>query len=202
MKRFPFAFLLVSGLLLASAAFSQGGSQGGQPSGAAAYFGSLPSLVDQDGRPVQLYADLMKGKVVVIDAIFTTCQGACPVMSRNFAKIQDWLGDRLGKEAYLISISVDPVTDTPAKLKEYASHFNARPGWYFLTGKPDDVAQVLKKLGQYTEKPDDHLNLFLVGNDVTGLWKKAFGLADAAQLLPIVDSVLKDQGQEPAKGTG
>lgn len=200
MKRLSSTGLVLAGLLLllASAALAQGGTQ----AGAAAYFGSLPALVDQDGHPVQIYADLMKGKVVVIDAIFTTCQGACPVMSRNFAKIQDWLGDRLGKDALLISISVDPGTDTPAKLKEYASHFNARPGWYFLTGKPDDVAQVLKKLGQYTEKPDDHLNLFLVGNDATGLWKKAFGLADAGQLIPIVDSVLHDAGQDPAKGTG
>jgi protein SCO1/2 len=200
-KRLPISALWASGLFLALAAIAPSAAAA-QPSGAAAYFGSLPALVDQDGRPVQLYADLMKGKVVVIDAIFTTCQGACPVMSRNFAKIQDWLGDRLGKEVYLISISVDPATDTPAKLKEYASRFNARPGWYFLTGAPEKVAEVLKKLGQYTEKPDDHLNLFLVGNEATGLWKKAFGLADAGQLIPIVDSVLQDRGKDPTKGTG
>lgn len=164
------------------------------PSAAEGYFGALPPLVDQDGRPVHLYADLMKGKVVVIDAMFTSCQGACPVMSRNLEKIQDWLGERLGKEVNLISISVDPETDTPAKLKAYGERFHARAGWTFLTGPKGDVAQVLQKLGQRAAKPDDHMNLFLVGNVETELWKKAFGLGDPGELIQIVDSVLKDRG--------
>lgn len=160
---------------------------------AAAYFGDIP-LVDQDGKTRKLYSDLIRGRTVVIDVMFTGCTGACPVMSRTFAKVQDWLGDRLGKDVYLISISVDPVNDTPAKLKEYAAGFKARPGWYFLTGKPEDVHAALGKLGQAVETPEAHKNLFLIGNDRTGLWKKAMGLAAPEEILPIVDSVVNDRG--------
>lgn len=157
------------------------------------YFGDIP-LVDQDGREMRFYSDLIQGKVVVIDVMFTACTGACPVMSGTFAKIQDRLGDRLGKDVHLISLSVDPVNDTPAKLKEYAARFKARPGWYFLTGSKENVDAALRKLGQYVENREGHQNLFLIGNDTTGLWKKAFGLAKPEEIFPIVDSVLNDKG--------
>ena len=157
------------------------------------YFGDV-KLVNQDGQEMRLYSDLMQGKTVVINAMFTSCTGACPVMSGTMEKIQSHLGDRVGKDVHLISISVDPVNDTPAKLKEYASGFNARPGWFFLTGKPEDVQAALGKLGQAVETPEAHQNLFLIGNDRTGLWKKAMGLAAPEEILPIVDSVVNDRG--------
>ena len=160
---------------------------------AQAYFGDVP-LVNQDGQTMRLYSDLIRGRTVVIDVMFTGCTGACPVMSRTFAKVQDWLGDRLGKDVYLISISVDPVNDTPEKLKAYAAGFNAKPGWFFLTGKPEDVQAALGKLGQAVETREAHQNLFLIGNDRTGLWKKAMGLAAPEEILPIVDSVVNDRG--------
>jgi cytochrome oxidase Cu insertion factor (SCO1/SenC/PrrC family) len=160
---------------------------------AAAYFGDIP-LVDQDGKTLRLYSDLIQGRTVVIDVMFTGCTGACPVMSRTLAKVQDWLGDRLGKDVYLISLSVDPVNDTPAKLKEYAAGFKAKPGWFFLTGKPEDVRAALGKLGQAVEAPEAHQSVFLIGNDRTGLWKKALGLAAPEEILPIVDSVVNDRG--------
>ncbi|HET9228135.1 MAG TPA: SCO family protein [Thermoanaerobaculia bacterium] len=160
---------------------------------AQSYFGDIP-LLNQDGETMRLYSDLIRGRTVVIDVMFTGCTGACPVMSRTFAKVQDWLGDRLGKDVYLISISVDPVNDTPEKLKAYAAGFNARPGWFFLTGKPEDVQAALGKLGQAVETREAHQNLFLIGNDRTGLWKKAMGLAAPEEILPIVDSVVNDRG--------
>lgn len=160
---------------------------------ARSYFGDVP-LVNQDGETMRLYSDLIRGKSVVIDVMFTGCTGACPVMSRTFARVQDWLGDRLGKDVYLISISVDPVNDTPAKLKQYAAGFKAKPGWFFLTGKPEDVHAALGKLGQAVETPEAHKNLFLIGNDRTGLWKKAMGLAAPEEILPIVESVVNDRG--------
>jgi protein SCO1/2 len=165
----------------------------GEPSPAQKYFGDIP-LVNQDGKEMRLYSDLIKDKIVVIDVMFTSCTGACPIMSNTFAKIQDRLGDRIGKDVYLISISVDPVNDTPAKLKEYATRFNAKPGWYFVTGPKENVDAALKKLGQYVESREDHQNLFLIGNDKTGLWKKAFGLAKPEEIFPVVDSVVNDKG--------
>jgi protein SCO1 len=158
------------------------------------YFGDV-KLVNQDGKEVRLYTDLMQGKTVVINAMFATCTGACPVMSGTMAKIQDHLGDRVGKDVRLISITVDPVNDTPAKLKEYANRFHAKPGWQLLTGSKENVEAALRKLGQWTEDPSNHQTLFLIGNDRTGLWKKAFALAKPEEVLPIVDSVANDKGE-------
>lgn len=155
-------------------------------------------LVNQDGDTMRLYSDLISGKIVIINAFFTSCTGACPVAAGNMAAIQTHVGDRLGKDVVLISISVDPVTDTPAKLKEYAQRFKARPGWYFLGGKKENVDTALRKLGQYVDDPAAHQNLIIMGNEASGLWKKAFGLAKSAEILPVVDSVLND----PIHGKG
>ena len=109
-------------------------------------------------------------------------------------KIQAHLGDRVGRDMRLLSISVDPVNDTPARMKEYAARFHAKPGWYLLTGSKENVEAVLRKLGQWVDEPSDHQTLFLIGNDRTGLWKKAFALAPADQVLPVIDSVVDDGG--------
>lgn len=95
----------------------------------------------------------------------------------------------------LVSISVDPVHDTPARLKEYAARFHAKPGWYFLTGSKENVETALRKFGQWVDQPADHQTLFLIGNERTGLWKKAFALSPTDQLFPVVDSVVDDKGQ-------
>jgi protein SCO1/2 len=163
------------------------------PNPAQSYFGEIP-LVNQDGQTMRLYSDLLRDRIVIIDFMFTSCTGACPIMSNNFAKIQDWLGNRLGKDVYLLSVTVDPVNDTPARLKEYAARYKARPGWYFLTGTKENVDAALRKLGNYVESPEAHQNLFIIGNERSGLWKKAFGLASPEALIPIVQSVVEDKG--------
>ena len=157
------------------------------------YFSDV-ELVNQDGERVRFYSDLLKGKTVVVNAFFTTCNTACPVMSRNMEKVQETLGERVGRDVFLVSITVDPLTDTPARLKEYALKFHARKGWTFLTGKKENVDWALYKLGQYVESKDQHLNIWIIGNESTGLWKKAFGLAKAEQLTAIVESVINDKG--------
>lgn len=167
-------------------------SSASNPSPAEKYFSDV-ELINQDGKKVRFYSDVLKNKVVVINAFFTTCTGICPPMNRNFEKIQDALGDRLGKDAFLVSISVDPVTDTPTRLKEYGRRFHARPGWMFLTGKKENVDWALYKLGQYVEAKDDHTNIFIIGNEPKGLWKKAFGLAKADELIKIVEDVIADR---------
>ncbi len=151
-------------------------------------------LIDQDGRPWRFYTDLLAGKTVVIDSFFSRCTGSCPVVAATLAKLQATLGDRLQRDLRLLSISVDPATDTPQRLKEYASRFGARPGWYFLTGSKENVDLVLRKLGQYAEQKEDHNNLLLVGNLRTGLWKKVFGPGRPEDILGIVQGVLDDRG--------
>lgn len=165
------------------------------------YFGDTV-LADQDGREVRFYTDLIKGRIVVMDFIYTRCVGPCPILSSTFAKLQARLGDRLGKDVFLLSFSVDPDYDTPARLKEYAGRFNARPGWTFLTGSHENVKTVLSKMGQWVESPEQHQTIFILGNEHTGLWKKAFGLAKPEDLFPVIDSVLDDSGDREAKGEG
>jgi cytochrome oxidase Cu insertion factor (SCO1/SenC/PrrC family) len=98
-------------------------------------------------------------------------------------------------QKYLISITVDPVTDTPARLKEYAAKFHARPGWYFMTGTQENVNFALNKLGQYVADKNDHSSIMIIGNEATGLWKKAFALAQAEELIKIVEGVADDKAE-------
>jgi protein SCO1/2 len=150
-------------------------------------------LVNQNGDKMRFYTDLLQGKIVIINSFFATCQGVCLPMNRNLEKVQDALGERVGKEVHIISISVDPVVDTPASLKEYAKGLHARPGWYFLTGDRQNVEFALKKIGHFVGDKQDHLNVWIIGNERTGLWKKALGLAPTSELVKIVESVLNDQ---------
>lgn len=150
-------------------------------------------LINQNGEKMRFYSDLLKGKVVIINSFFGTCQASCLPLNRNLEKVQTALGDHVGKDVHIISISVDPTVDTAASLKEYAKKLHAKPGWYFLTGEKENVDLALKKLGQFVTDKNDHLNIFIIGNEPTGLWKKAFGLAPTEELVKVVESVLNDR---------
>ncbi len=156
------------------------------------YFSDV-ELINQDGQKMRFYSDVLKDKVVVINTFFTTCTGVCPPINRTLERMQEALGDRLGKDAFLVSMSVDPETDTPSKLKEYSQRFHARPGWIFLTGKKENVDWALYKLGQYVETKDGHTTIIIIGNESKGLWKKAFGMAKADELMKIVEDVINDR---------
>jgi protein SCO1/2 len=176
----------------ASLAKADAGPAAAAPSPAEKYFSDV-ELIDQDGQKVRFYTDVLKNKILAINTFFTTCTNICPPMNRNFEKMQDALGDRLGKDVFLVSITVDPETDTPTRLKEYGRRFHARPGWLFLTGKKENVDWALYKLGQYVETKDNHTSIFIIGNEPKGLWKKAFGLAKAEELIQILNDVINDR---------
>ncbi|HEU4889647.1 MAG TPA: SCO family protein [Thermoanaerobaculia bacterium] len=165
------------------------------------YLAGLP-LVDHNGRTVDLYDDLIKNRIVVINSFFASCTGSCPVMARSFLHLQNKLGDRLGKDVTLLSITVDPEVDTPEKLKEYAKKIGAKPGWYFLTGSRAQVDAVLSKIGQYTEAREAHKNIIIAGNDRTGLWKKALAIAPSDEIWKVVATVVDDPGRAPAGTSG
>ena len=153
-------------------------------------------VVDQNGKRLNFYTDLVKGKVVAINFIFTTCTTICPPLGATFAKVGALGGERFGTDFHLISISVDPATDTSQTLKAFANKYNARPGWHFLTGKKENLDFAIRKLGLYVDTREDHYTVMLIGNDRTNLWKKAPGMARADALIEIIESVLNDQ---PAK---
>ena len=179
-------------VIVLATAVSNAQAQQPEPSAAEKYFTDTV-LINQNGEKMRLYSDLLKGKTVIINSFFATCQGSCLPLMRNLEKVQQALGERLSKDARIISISVDPATDTPLALKAYANKLKARPGWYFLTGDKASVDFVLKKLGQFVDNKENHMNIFIIGNERTGLWKKAFGLAPGDELVKVVDSVLNDE---------
>src|SRR5579871_5845307 len=131
------------------------------------YFPNV-QLTTQDGTTVHFYDDLIKGKIVVIDLIYTHCVDACPLETARLAQVQKMLGDRVGKDIFFYSISIDPAQDTPAVLKAYAEKYHAGPGWLFLTGKQEDIDLISKKLGLYTppnqRNRDGHSPAVLLGN--------------------------------------
>ncbi len=188
-------FILCSSLMAqeASQPNKQTPSADGE-SGGKKYFTDV-LLTNQNGEKMRFYSDLLQGKVVVINSFFATCAGSCLPLTRNLEKLQKALGPHMGEDVYFLSISVDPTVDTPASLKAYAKKLNAGPGWYFLTGDKANVDFALKKIGQFVDNKTDHLNIFIIGNERTGLWKKAFGLAREDELMKVVESVLNDKGQ-------
>lgn len=155
-------------------------------------------VLDQHGRRLNFYSDLVKGKVVAINFVFTTCTTICPPLAATFARVGNLGGDKFGKEFSLISISVDPVTDTPQRLKAWAAKFNAKPGWSLVTGNKQDIDTLLKALGGFTARPQDHTPMALVINDDKGVWTRTYGLASAAKLFGVIDAAINGSVIESA----
>src|SRR5256714_701465 len=128
------------------------------------------TLLDENGREVRFKSDVLGNKTVAIQFIFTSCRAICPVMGAAFAKLQDRLGDRLGKDISLVSISIDPVTDTPARMKQWGEQFGARPGWSLLTGDNGKIENLLKTL----EATNHSAPVVLLGNLRTGEWVRSY----------------------------
>ena len=143
-------------------------------------------VLDQDGRKVHFYSDLVKGKTVAIQFIFTTCTTICPPLGATFARVQKDLGERAGRDVRLISISVDPATDTPERLKAWGQKFHAGPGWTLVTGAKPQVDELLRSLGAAVSNPADHSPTVLIGNDATGQWKRSYGLASPKVLIGLI----------------
>src|SRR5271165_6159014 len=129
-------------------------------------------LADQDGKTVHLYSDLVKGRVAALSFIFTTCTTICPLIGANLGRLQTELGQSLGEDISLISVSVDPATDTPQRMKASGAQFGAKPGWDLLTGDKETVDQLLKTVGLFTPDIQSHSPFLLLVNDRTGDWTR------------------------------
>lgn len=139
------------------------------------YFPNV-TLITQDKKPVKFFDDLLKGKKVAIYLMYTTCKYACPLETARLAQVQRYLGDRVGKEIFFYSITIDPKHDTPEVLKDYAQKYHAGPGWTFLTGKEADIELISKKLGLYMAPDpnnlDGHIPSLMIGNVPDGQWMR------------------------------
>ena len=197
MRRDRWAYAVPVALLLGLSSFapaSPNSDVGAVPANPAREYFTDTVLLDQDGRPHRFYSDLIAGRIVIINEVFTGCSSSCPLIMARLAELQDLLGHRAGQIA-ILSISVDPVTDTPQELRAYADKLHARPGWYFLTGTWDAVYTVLGRLGERSSKPDDHNNVIVVGNDSRGTWIKLPAIATTEDLAQAVAEV----ANKPAK---
>jgi len=133
-------------------------------------------LITQDGKKVRFYDDLIKGKVVAIELMYTTCKYNCPLETARMVQLQKLMGDRMGKDVFFYSITIEPEIDTPKVLKAYAEKYHVGPGWTFLTGKEADIKLISHKLGLDSlpdvNDPDGHTPHLLIGNEATGLWMR------------------------------
>jgi len=154
-------------------------------------------VLTQDGKQVHFYSDLVEGKVVAMNFIFTTCTTICPPLGANFSKLQQLLGDRVGNDIRLISVSVDPVTDTPQRMKAWGATFGAGPGWTLVTGNKGEVTKLLKALQVFTPDINDHSPVVLVGGGKKGTWTRAYGLAPPAELATMLEAL---ETADPAAG--
>jgi protein SCO1 len=149
-------------------------------------------LLDLAGRPVRLARDIIGERIAIVNFIYTSCTTVCPVSSATFSQLQEHLGAALGKEVVLVSITVDPVRDTPERLREYAVRHGAREGWTWLTGAKRDVDEALKGFGAYTPNFEDHPAMVLVG-EARGGWTRFFGFPSVEQLVARVDAARRNR---------
>jgi protein SCO1/2 len=140
-------------------------------------------LTDQNGKSLRFRTEAMADRLVVINFVYTTCSTVCPVQSALFADVQKRLGERAGREVALISVTVDPLRDTPARLKEFAAGYGAGPGWSLYTGSSQAVDEVLKAFDAYTANFTEHPPAVLVGDPRSGEWVRFFGFPSTEQIL-------------------
>jgi protein SCO1 len=145
-------------------------------------------LTDQNGKKHKFFDGLIKDKVVAINFIYTHCGDSCPVETANLKRVYALLEDRMGKDIFFYSISIDPKHDTPKALKAYSERFKVGSGWLFLTGKKADIVLLQKKLGLYNsegeKKLSDHNTNFIIGNESSGQWIKKTPYDEPMTLAP------------------
>jgi protein SCO1 len=162
-------------------------------------------LITQDGKPVR-FRELIRGRQVAINAIFTTCKDVCPLETANMVQLKKVLGNRVGKDVHLYSISIDPKRDTPEVLKAYAEKFGAE--WTFLTGRPEDIRLVMKKLSLIRERDDPtsreshHAAYLIVGAEADGQWTRFSAVDNPRFLATRMGVFLGWRDLEPGKSYG
>jgi protein SCO1/2 len=163
-------------------------------------------LVDVDGHTVRFKSEAVDNRIAVIGFIYTSCSTICPVTSAVLADVQDLLitrlGERFGRDVKLISLTVDPVTDTPERLKDYAESFRSTAGWLWLTGEKPKMDRVLNGLGAYVADFTNHSAAVLVGDARSGDWTRLLGIPNPSDIVDRVERLLaaRESAQASARG--
>jgi protein SCO1/2 len=171
----------------------------------ARYFPNV-ELTTHEGKKVRFYDDLIKDKIVVINFMYAQCEGICPGITANLVKVQKILEDRVGRDIFMYSITLKPEEDSPKELKHYVEMHRVKPGWLFLTGKPDEIDMLRRKLGFSDTNPKldqdkaNHIGMVRYGNEPRQWWAMCPGQAHAEW---IVSSILwMDGPKRPQPQTG
>lgn len=171
----------------------------------ARYFPNF-ELTTHEGKKVRFYDDLIKDKIVVINFMYAQCEGICPGITANLSKVQKILGDRIGRDIFMYSITLKPEEDSPKELRHYVEMHRVKPGWLFLTGKPDEIDMLRRNLGFSDTNPkldkdkSNHIGMVRYGNEQRQWWAMCPGQANPEW---IVNSILWMDGpkrQQPQAG--
>jgi len=147
------------------------------------------AVLDQDGREVRFYSDLIKNKVVVLNFFFTSCKFVCVPQGQSLAKLRARLGERFGKEVFFVSVSRDPETDTPRRLKRWGASFGAGNGWTLVTGEKRVMTKLIADFTGDSLGAQMHSAILFIGNDTTGVWMETEGLAPADEIMQVINRV-------------
>ena len=184
-RRKLFQLLRTAAVPAAAATLARGGSAVGPkssncttPAHEGPRAGFFPNFVvmDQDGTKARFYEDLVRGKIVLFNFFYADCEARCPLYTANLVKVQALLGDRVGKDIFMYSITLDPVHDRPRVLKEYMRMHGVQPGWTFLTGRPAEMEELRKRLGftdidpAVDKEKSEHLGIIRYGNEKSDRW--------------------------------
>ena len=129
-------------------------------------------VVTQDGEELRFFSDVLKNRIVLLTLFYTECTGMCPLTNQKLAALQNLLGEAMGRDYFFVSVTLDPETDTPEVLKEYAESFGAKSGWYFLTGSKEDIKAITRRLGQSDDNIAAHNPFFMLGNVPRAHWSR------------------------------
>lgn len=148
------------------------------------------AVVNQDGRTVHFYSDVIKASpIVLVTFIFTTCDGICPMQGAALARLQATLGSRVSREVGVVAVSVDPETDTPERLKAWGARFGAGSGWTLVTGDRSNIDRVAKALTGANAEKGEHSPVVFIGSSQTGKWIRVYGLSSPERFERYIDEV-------------
>src|SRR5262245_23399940 len=186
-KPVQLGFRTLAVALLAAATLSGAAAAGDSPWGK----GYVPNhpVEAQDGGSYKFYDDLIKDRIAVVSFIYTSCREICPVATARLSQLQEKLGEHMGRNVFFYSITVDPETDTPARMQTYAKTFGAGPGWLFLTGQPEHINEIRYRLGERSRFPGEHRNDLLLSNGFLGQWQRDSAMGDLERLVLTIQSL-------------
>lgn len=172
----------------------------------AEYFSNI-TVTTHTGKTVRFYDDLIRGKIVAINMMYAQCTDTCPLTTANLVRVQTLLGDRVGRDVFMYSITLSPQEDTARDLQKYAERHGVKPGWLFLTGARADIERVRYRLGFFDpsaavdRNKSTHTGMVRIGNDAYDRWTMSPALGKPEQILATINHVDKSSVRTSAIGS-